>query len=306
MSWYAHTQQGACSLSFFNKNILLRSMDIERDGWELKGSLDEYGDSIGVYKGHSLELLDAHHACLTSFSETTHRIANVSEEICHNIRRNNYGDDVLAAEISESSTTPNPLLYEDIPDMFKRSLYVYFVIESSGRMPAITLRVLQTTIEELLPELKNLSESNNVDVRIQTITYNIGVQCLDREPVVVDKYFPHLIEPFGLNNFGEACVKLNSLFSLPALLKREGRSGLRPIVFYLIRSNPTDDISYGVKKLQQNQFYQKYCQKYVCFVGDEQDREMYITSLGHGTNVMHSFAPYEIIKCLQFDDLREN
>ena len=136
-------------------------------------------------------------------------------------------------------------------------------------MPAITLRVLQTTIEELLPELKNISESNNVDVRIQTITYNIGVQCLDREPVVVDKYFPHLIEPFGLNNFGEACVKLNSLFSLPALLKREGWSGFQPIVFYLIKSNPTDDISYGVKKLQQNQFYQKYCQKYVCFVGDE-------------------------------------
>ncbi len=99
MSWYAHTQQGACSLRIFSDNILLRSMDIERAGWKLKGSLDEYGDSIGVYKGHILELLDAHHACLTSFSETAHRIANVSEEICHNIRRNNYGDDALAAEI---------------------------------------------------------------------------------------------------------------------------------------------------------------------------------------------------------------
>ena len=335
MSRYAHTQQGACSLRIFSDNILLRSMGIERAGWKLEESLDEYGDSIGVYRDYILELLDAHRACLTSFSETAHEIARVSEEICHSIQRNDYAhpviindygdglkldplfptmidevgallDELEAAEISKESTPPNPSLYEDIPDMPKCSLDIYFVIESSARMPSVTLQVLQTTIEELLPELRDISEGNNVDVKIQTITYNVGVQCLDSEPVVVDKYVPHVIEPFGLNNFGEVCVRLNSLFSPPTLLKREVWPGFQPIVFYLIRSNPTDDISYGVRKLQQNQFYQKYCHKYVCFVGDEQDREMYITSLGNGTNVMRSFAPYEIIKCLRFDDLKED
>lgn len=335
MSRYSHTQQGACSLRIFSDNILLRSMGIERAGWKLEESLDEYGNSIGVYRDYILELLEAHRACLTSFSETAHEIAIVSEEICPSIQQNDYThpviindygdglklepwfpatmdklgallDELDAAETSEKPTQSNPSLYEDIPNMPKCFLDIYFVIEASGRMPSVTLQVLQTTIEELLPELTDISECNNVDVRIQTIAYNVGVQCLDKGLVLADEYIPHLIEPFGLNNFGEACVRLNSLISLPALLKREERPGFQPIVFYLICSNPTDDISYGVKKLQQNQFYQKYCQKHVCFVGDEQDREMYITSLGTGTNVMRSFAPEEIKKCLRFEDLKED
>lgn len=335
MSRYAHTQQGACSLRIFSDNILLRSMAVERAGWKLEDSLEEYGHSIGVYRDYILELLEAHRVCLTSFSETAHEIASLSEDICHSIQQNDYMHPVIindygdglklelwfpatmdkletlldepeVAETSEKPTQPNPSLYEDIPDMPKCSLDIYFVIEASGRMPSVTLQVLQTTIEELLPELRDISECNNVDVRIQTITYNIGVQCLDKEPVAVGEYIPHLIEPFGLNNFGEACVRLNSLISLPTFLKREVWPGFHPIVFYLISSNPTNDISYGVRKLQQNQFYQKYCQKYVCFVGDEQDREMYITSLGNRTNVMRSFTPEEIKKCLRFDDLKED
>lgn len=335
MSRYAHTQQGACSLRIFSDNILLRGMAIERTGWKLEECLETYGQSIGAYRDYILELLEAHRACLTSVSETAHEIARLSEDICHSIKQNDYThpviindygdglklepwfpaamdkvetllDELEVAETSEKITQPNLLLYEDVPDIPKSSLDIYFVIEASSRMPSVALQVLQTTIEELLPELRDISECNTVDVRIQTITYNIGVQCLDKEPVVVDEYIPHLIEPFGLNNFGEACARLNSLISLPTFLKRKVWPDFQPIVFYLISSNPTDDISYGVRKLQQNQFYQKYCQKYVCFVGDEQDREMYIRSLGNRTNVMRSFAPEEIRKCLRFDDLKED
>lgn len=197
-------------------------------------------------------------------------------------------------------------LYKDVPDVPRTTLNLYFVIEASSRMPPTTLQVLRNTIEELLPQLMDISESNGADIRIQTITYNIGTQCLDKEPVLVNEYTPHRIEPFGLNNFGEVCVKVNSLISLRTFLKYRTWPGLEPIVFYLIKSNPTDDISYGIRKLQKNQFYQKHCQKYVCFVGDEQDREMYITSLGNETNVIHSLTPEIIIKHLRFDDLRED
>ena len=335
MSRYAHTQQGACSLRIFSDNILLRGMSIERAGWKLEDGLEEYGDSIGVYRDHILALLEAHRACLTSFSETAHEIASLSEEICHSIQQNDLGrtviindygdglkldpwfptmidkveallDELEVGENSEKFTQPNPSLYGDIPVMPHRSLDIYFVIESSSRMSPITLQLLRDTIEELIPELKDISEGSDADIRIQTITYNVSARCLDKEPVLVTEYIPHMIEPFGLNNFGEACVRLNSLISLPAFLNRKVWPGFQPIVFYLIRSNPTDDISYGVRKLQQNQVYQKHCQKYVCFVGDEQDREMYITSLGIGTNVMRSFAPEEIKKCLRFDDLKED
>lgn len=335
MSKYALTQQGACSLRIFFDNILLRSMGIERAGWKLEDSIEEYGDSIGVYRDNILELLAAHRACLTSFSDTAHKIASLSEEICHSIQQNDlwhsviindYGDglkldpwfpttmdkvevlldELETAEISEKTTQPNLPLYEDIPDVPLRSLDIYFVIESSSRVSPITLQLLRDTVEELIPELKDISEGSNVDIRIQTITYNVSAKCLDEEPVLATEYIPHMIEPFGLNNFGEACVRLSSLINIPVLLKRNIWPGFQPIVFYLIKSNPTDDISYGVRKLQQNQFYQKYCQKYVYFVGDEQDREMYTTSLGNGTNVMHSFTPKEIVKCLHFYELKED
>lgn len=335
MSQYALTQQGACSLRIFSDNILLRSMGIERAGWRLEDFLEEYGDSIGVYRDHILELLEAHRACLTSFSDTAHKIASLSEEICHSIQRNDLGrsviindygdglkldpwfpttmnkveallDELETAEISEKATQLNPLLHEDIPSVPLRSLGIYFVIESSSRMSPITLQLLRNTVEELIPELKDISDDNDADIRIQTITYNVNAKCLDEEPVLATEYIPRMIEPFGLNNFGEACVRLNSLINIPAFLKRNIWPGFQPIVFYLIKSNPTDDISYGVRKLQQNQFYQKYCQKYVYFVGDEQDREMYITSLGNGTNIMHSFTPEEIVKSLRFYELKED
>lgn len=48
MSKYALSQQGACSLRIFSDNILLRSMGIERAGWKLEDSIEEYGDSIGI------------------------------------------------------------------------------------------------------------------------------------------------------------------------------------------------------------------------------------------------------------------
>lgn len=335
MSKYALSQQGACSLRIFSDNILLRSMGIERAGWKLEDSIEEYGDSIGIYRDSILELLAAHRACLTSFSDTAHKIASLSEEICHSIQRNDLGrsviindygdglkldprfpacmdklsaliDELEAAESYETPIEPNASLYEDIPNVPREFLNIYFVVESSNRMSPVTLQIFQNTMEELIPKLRDISESLNTDIRIQMITYNVGVHCLDQTPILVTDYTPHTIEPFGLNNFGEACARLNSIISLPAFLKHERWPDFQPIVFYLIKSNPTDDISYSVRKLQQNQFYQKHCQKYVYFAGNEQDREMYITSLGNKTAVMQSFTPEEIVKCLHFDELKED
>lgn len=335
MSRYAHTQQGACSLRIFSDNILLRGMSIERAGWKLEDGLEEYGDSIGVYRDHILALLEAHRACLTSFSETAHEIASLSEEMCHSIQQNDLGraviindygdglkldpwfptmmdkveallDELEVGENSEKTTQPNPSLYGDIPVMPHRSLDIYFVIESSSRMSPITLQLLRDTIEELIPELKDVSEGSDADIRIQTITYNVSAKCLDKEPVLVTEYIPHMIEPFGLNNFGEACVRLNSLISLPAFLNRKVWSGFQPIVFYLIRSNPTDDIFYGVSKLQENEFYQKFCCKHIYFVGDGQDRNMYLESIGKNAKVLQHFTVSEIIKTIEFVELKED
>ena len=157
MSKYALSQQGACSLRIFSDNILLRSMGIERAGWKLEDSIEEYGDSIGIYRDNILELLAAHRACLTSFSDTAHKIASLSEEICHSIQRNDLGrsviindygdglkldprfpacmdklsaliDELEAAESYETPIEPNASLYEDIPNVPREFLNIYFFV----------------------------------------------------------------------------------------------------------------------------------------------------------------------------------
>nr|WP_295949792.1 hypothetical protein [uncultured Agathobaculum sp.] len=332
MSQYAHSQQGACSLRIFSDNILLRSMAIERAGWKLEDIVGECGDSIGIYRENILDLLLEHRMCLRALSKAAHEIADCSEEISHSTQENkpghiaiitDYGNeqdlesyhpaamdeigkliDQLETEVMSSERDTSGL-YNDRPDFPRDYLNIYFVIESSSRMPAIALQVFENTMEELILELKEIPWAMDTDVRIQTITYNVGAQCLDKEPVSVNEYKPHLIEPFGLNNFGEACKKVSSLISLSTFLKNEHWSGFEPIVFYLIRSDPTSDASYGISKLQQNQFYQKFCRKYVCFISDEQDRNMYMNSLGNGITVMSAFSVGEIKRNVRLVELKE-
>ena len=305
MSQYAHSQQGACSLKIFSDNILLQCMGVERAGWKLEDVSAETGDSIGVFKQQIDELLENCKACLHKFSCVAHEIAAVSSEISQNIKlidseRDRIITDYYGVNEQLDSRIDDECFFNDnpcAPDL----LNIYFVIEASGRVSDATANVVWNTIEELMPELNDISEAVNVEIRVQTLIYNIGAKWLDPIPVSCQKYPKHQVNAFGLNNFGEACVKVASVCKEENFLQNNYSSVLQPLIIYVIVSDPTGDYAYGVDRLMKNLFYQTCCEKYVCYMGNGSDRDLYATLLGENITELKCFAPHELKKCITLE-----
>lgn len=302
MSKYAHSQKGACSLRIFSDNILLRSMAIERAGWKLEDISAETGDSIGVFKQQIDELLENHKACLRKFSCVAHEIAMVSSEISQNIKlidseRERIITDYFGVNEQLDSSIDNKRFCVDslcASDL----LNIYFVVEASGRVSDATVNAVWNSIEELMPELNDISEAVNVDIRVQTLIYNIGAKWLDPTPVPCREYPKHQVNAFGLNNFGEACVKVASVCCEENFLQNNHSSVLQPLIIYVIVSDPTGDYTYGVDQLQKNLFYQTCCKKYVCYMGNSPNRDLYAAMLGENITELKCFTPYELKNCI--------
>ena len=160
----------------------------------------------------------------------------------------------------------------EVKPISKKNLVVFFLVDTSGSMYGKKIGTLNTTMEELLPELRGLGGATT-DIKLAVMTFSDGCKWITEEPMSVDDYqYWTRLKAEGLTDLGEAFEELSRKLSRKEFLNSPSLS-YAPVIFLLTDGYATDDAIGGLEKLQHNNWY-KYGLKVALGIGDKFDEEL--------------------------------
>lgn len=154
---------------------------------------------------------------------------------------------------------------ESIP---KRVMPIFFLIDTSGSMEGKKIGAVNSAIEELIPDLRHLSESQaDSEIKLSVLKFSTGCEWVT--PALMS------LDANGLTDLGAAFLELNDKLSKNGFMDRGAASSgfYAPVILLLSDGEPTDDYLTALKKLQQNKWYQAAL-KIAIAIGEDANREV--------------------------------
>ena len=132
----------------------------------------------------------------------------------------------------------------EVKPISKKNLVIFFLVDTSGSMSGKKIGTLNTTMEELLPELRGLGGATT-DIKLAVMTFSSGCEWITKEPMSVDDYqYWTRLKAEGLTDLGEAFTELSNKLSRKEFLNAPSLS-YAPVIFLLTDGYATDDALEG-------------------------------------------------------------
>ena len=145
----------------------------------------------------------------------------------------------------------------EIEGVARKSLVMFFLIDTSGSMEGRSIAAVNDAMREVLPDIQDIS-NNNADVKIKlaVMSFSSGTNWETTEPQELDSYRWEDLEAGGVTDMGAAFRELNSKLDRNAFL--QDPAGVKmPVIILISDGEPTDDFREGLNVLQQNKWYKR-------------------------------------------------
>jgi uncharacterized protein YegL len=156
----------------------------------------------------------------------------------------------------------------------RKTMVLFFVIDTSGSMGGSKIGAVNTAIEEVVPALREVSAENaDAIIKVAVLDFSSGTRWITQNgPVESDKFLWNYIDAAGVTDLGAACRELNTKLSHKAFMQ-EAAGSFAPVIFLLSDGGPTDDFDAGLAVLKQNDWY-KVAGKIAIAIGDDADKRV--------------------------------
>lgn len=200
---------------------------------------------------------------------------------------------VAAAAKENTSPAADSLLDFDDDDplgataVSKKSLVIFFMIDTSGSMKGTKMGELNTVMEELIPEIRKVGEADT-DVKIAVLTFSTGVKWMYSQPISIEDFEWTRLNAAGVTSMGAAFKELSDRMSRNSFLNSPSLS-FAPVIFLMTDGYPSDDYKEGLKALQGNSWY-KFGLKAALGIGNEANDDMLAEFTGSKDTVVHAYS----------------
>ena len=134
---------------------------------------------------------------------------------------------------------------------------VIFLLDTSGSMSGAPIGAVNRAIENVMPELVSMNESNadnEIKVAVMTFDYDakwvIGEDELLSPEDVTNSWRD--LDANGYTSMGAAFRSLNEKLSVSHGFMKRASGSVAPVLFLLSDGEPTDDYRAGLQVLQKN------------------------------------------------------
>jgi len=193
----------------------------------------------------------------------------------------------------------------DVVDAIPRkSMVLFFLIDTSGSMSGSKIGAVNTAIEEVIPELKEIS-ANNADayVKIAAMEFESSASWLTgNEPVPVDNFLWKYVDAGGSTALGDACIKLNDALSVKTFM-REAVGSFAPAIILLSDGEPTDDFEGSLIELKKNNWF-KAAIKVAVAIGNDANKNCLAQFTGSMESVLDVHNTAALKKMIKFVSVR--
>lgn len=196
-------------------------------------------------------------------------------------------------------------IYDKAVEVPRRTMVLFFLVDTSGSMSGAKIGTVNTAIENVIPELKELSESNaDSQVKIAVLQFSTGAQWMYNEPIEAENFRWNYLDAGGLTSFGEACAELNSKLSRSAFMS-DASGSFAPAIFLMSDGEPTDNYQDALNKLKQNNWFKKSI-KVALAIGEQANKIVLEEFVGNSEAVLTAHDPNTLMKMIQFVSVRSS
>ncbi len=154
----------------------------------------------------------------------------------------------------------------------KKSMVIFFMVDTSESMEGSKLESLNKVMNEILPELIGVGEAGT-DVKVAVLSFSSGCEWITPEPVLIEEFQRwENLSAEGVTDLGDACQELCSKLSRKSFLHSPSLS-YAPVIFLITDGYPTDNYKKGFDMLKQNRWFQ-YGLKVALAIGSNVDLDV--------------------------------
>ena len=169
----------------------------------------------------------------------------------------------------------------------RKSLVIFFLIDTSGSMKGTKKGELNTVMEELIPEIRRVGEADT-DVKVAVLTFSNSVMWMYSEPISIEDFEWTRLRADGVTSMGAAFKELSIRMSRASFLSSPSLS-FAPVIFLMTDGYPSDNYKEGLRELQKNSWY-KYGLKTALGIGKEANDDMLAEFTGTPDTVVHAYS----------------
>lgn len=178
----------------------------------------------------------------------------------------------------------------------KKSLVIFFLIDTSGSMKGKKMGELNTVMEELIPEIRRVGEADT-DVKVAVLTFSTSVRWMYSTPISIEEFEWARLRADGVTSMGEAFRELSVRMSRNSFLSSPSLS-FAPVIFLMTDGYPSDDYKSGLKALQGNSWY-KFGLKAALGIGNEANDDMLAEFTGSKDTVVHAYTGSQLAQMIR-------
>ncbi|HRR76768.1 MAG TPA: VWA domain-containing protein [Ruminococcus sp.] len=211
-------------------------------------------------------------------------------------------DDFEPAETTAApeAAADNMLDFDDDPlsatGVSRKSLVIFFLIDTSGSMKGKKMGELNTVMEELIPEIRRVGEADT-EVKVAVLTFSTEVRWMYSTPIPIEDFEWARLRASGVTSMGAAFKELNQRMSRNSFLNSPSLS-FAPVIFLMTDGYPSDDYKEGLKELQNNSWY-KFGLKAALGIGQEANDNILAEFTGSKDTVVHAYSGGQLAQMIK-------
>lgn len=197
------------------------------------------------------------------------------------------------------STINDKSPYGGAVEVARRTMTLFFLVDTSGSMDGSKIGTLNSAIEEVLPEICKLSGENaDAAIKIAVLEFSSGARWITPAPMDAKDFQWNDLNADGLTDFGEMCKMLNEKLSRKAFMSDVAGS-YAPAIFLLSDGEPTDDYQKELGKLKENNWFKKAI-KVAVAIGEDANKDVLAEFTGNKEAVITVHTPEALTKMIRF------
>ena len=178
----------------------------------------------------------------------------------------------------------------------RKSLVIFFLIDTSGSMRGTKMGELNTVMEELIPEIRRVGEADT-EVKVAVLTFSTDVKWMYAEPIAIEDFEWTRLSASGVTSMGAAFKELSSRMSRNSFLNSPSLS-FAPVIFLMTDGYPSDEYKEGLEALSNNSWY-KFGLKAALGIGNEANDDMLAEFTGSKDTVVHAYSGNQLAQMIK-------
>ena len=210
------------------------------------------------------------------------------------------GEEAVQEQKKQALPVADPFDFDDDPlgatGVSRKSLVIFFMIDTSGSMKGTKIGELNTVMEELIPEIRRVGEADT-EVKVAVLTFSTDVKWMYSQPIPIEEFEWVRLNASGVTSMGAAFKELSSRMSRNSFLNSPSLS-FAPVIFLMTDGYPSDDYEEGLKALSLNSWY-KFGLKAALGIGKEANDDMLAEFTGSPDTVVHAYSGNQLAQMIK-------